>query len=40
MLGGADNPNGELLSYIIGADIDGKSKQNPRFLYSPLLLKK
>ena len=21
MLGGADNPNGELLSYIIGADI-------------------
>lgn len=24
MLGGADNPNGELLSYIIGADT-GKS---------------
>ncbi len=25
MLGGADNPNGELLSYIIGADSeDGK----------------
>ncbi len=23
MLGGADNPNGELLSYIIGADIHG-----------------
>ncbi len=23
MLGGADNPNGELLSYIIGADICG-----------------
>ncbi len=23
MLGGADNPNGELLSYIIGADSDG-----------------
>lgn len=22
MLGGADNPNGELLSYIIGADTD------------------
>ena len=22
MLGGADNPNGELLSYIIGADKD------------------
>ncbi len=22
MLGGADNPNGELLSYIIGADND------------------
>ncbi len=25
MLGGADNPNGELLSYIIGADITGLS---------------
>ncbi|EQP61112.1 Hok/Gef family protein [Escherichia coli] len=24
MLGGADNPNGELLSYIIGADIFAK----------------
>ncbi len=24
MLGGADNPNGELLSYIIGADIRNK----------------
>ncbi len=23
MLGGADNPNGELLSYIIGADKHG-----------------
>ncbi len=23
MLGGADNPNGELLSYIIGADKSG-----------------
>ncbi|WP_447950499.1 hypothetical protein [Shigella flexneri] len=23
MLGGADNPNGELLSYIIGADTGG-----------------
>ncbi len=23
MLGGADNPNGELLSYIIGADTEG-----------------
>ncbi|STO40654.1 Uncharacterised protein [Escherichia coli] len=23
MLGGADNPNGELLSYIIGADTTG-----------------
>ncbi len=23
MLGGADNPNGELLSYIIGADSQG-----------------
>ncbi len=22
MLGGADNPNGELLSYIIGADMN------------------
>lgn len=27
MLGGADNPNGELLSYIIGAD-SGKSRRN------------
>lgn len=25
MLGGADNPNGELLSYIIGADTAGWS---------------
>ena len=25
MLGGADNPNGELLSYIIGADINPAS---------------
>ncbi len=25
MLGGADNPNGELLSYIIGADSCNKS---------------
>ena len=24
MLGGADNPNGELLSYIIGADTSDK----------------
>ncbi len=24
MLGGADNPNGELLSYIIGADMAHK----------------
>ena len=26
MLGGADNPNGELLSYIIGADRQGVLK--------------
>lgn len=26
MLGGADNPNGELLSYIIGADNVGKDE--------------
>lgn len=26
MLGGADNPNGELPSYITGADIAGKTK--------------
>ncbi len=25
MLGGADNPNGELLSYIIGADTNRRS---------------
>lgn len=25
MLGGADNPNGELLSYIIGADISSRT---------------
>ena len=28
MLGGADNPNGELLSYIIGADTGGGSDKN------------
>ncbi|MDB7144192.1 hypothetical protein PM308_26995 [Escherichia coli] len=27
MLGGADNPNGELLSYIIGADTGSGEKQ-------------
>ena len=27
MLGGADNPNGELLSYIIGADTQPGTKQ-------------
>ena len=30
MLGGADNPNGELLSYIIGADKSGCICGNPR----------
>ncbi len=30
MLGGADNPNGELLSYIIGADIPGLLQQTHR----------
>ena len=29
MLGGADNPNGELLSYIIGADISAIGAENP-----------
>ncbi len=29
MLGGADNPNGELLSYIIGADIVSSSSRLP-----------
>ncbi len=29
MLGGADNPNGELLSYIIGADTGGWSNHIP-----------
>ncbi len=28
MLGGADNPNGELLSYIIGADNTGSIDGN------------
>ncbi len=27
MLGGADNPNGELLSYIIGADTTGSGER-------------
>ena len=27
MLGGADNPNGELLSYIIGADSDAVNQR-------------
>ncbi|EMC7469765.1 hypothetical protein VLE30_002349 [Salmonella enterica] len=31
MLGGADNPNGELLSYIIGADIISASDVIPGF---------
>ncbi len=26
MLGGADNPNGELLSYIIGADTENNTR--------------
>ncbi|EFZ4034004.1 hypothetical protein BMK65_003641 [Shigella flexneri] len=29
MLGGADNPNGELLSYIIGADSEQKRVRIP-----------
>ncbi len=29
MLGGADNPNGELLSYIIGADSTAVLKRIP-----------
>ncbi len=29
MLGGADNPNGELLSYIIGADIGAVCPTSP-----------
>lgn len=29
MLGGADNPNGELQSYIIGANINGSAKTQP-----------
>ena len=29
MLGGADNPNGELLSYIIGADSYGQTPAVP-----------
>lgn len=31
MLGGADNPNGELLSYIIGADIAAFYERNCHF---------
>lgn len=31
MLGGADNPNGELLSYIIGADRTGVFIKRKRF---------
>ena len=34
MLGGADNPNGELLSYIIGAD--RAIREPPISLFSPL----
>ncbi len=30
MLGGADNPNGELPSYITGADIQGDHKLWPQ----------
>ncbi|EHX56919.1 hypothetical protein ECDEC13D_4958 [Escherichia coli DEC13D] len=30
MLGGADNPNGELLSYIIGADTEAGYVDTPR----------
>lgn len=28
MLGGADNPNGELPSYITGADIEKQTQEN------------
>ena len=36
MLGGADNPNGELLSYIIGADMSGmQAHQSHRRSGSP-----
>ena len=49
MLGGADNPNGELPSYITGADTDGwfewkqqNGVKQPFFIYrkdgNPLLL--
>ncbi len=31
MLGGADNPNGELLSYIIGADTNEVFLTHDRF---------
>ncbi len=31
MLGGADNPNGELLSYIIGADIQPRKREKASF---------
>ncbi len=33
MLGGADNPNGELLSYIIGADMGRLHVAEPVFGY-------
>ena len=39
MLGGADNPNGELLSYIIGADNGGASEKSPRVSASASLMR-
>ncbi len=42
MLGGADNPNGELLSYIIGAD-NYVCSENPLFhsaYHHPLYISK
>ncbi|MCP8769079.1 hypothetical protein [Escherichia coli] len=32
MLGGADNPNGELLSYIIGADTPSVAEQEGQLI--------
>ncbi len=35
MLGGADNPNGELLSYIIGADMINSYGKNVSVIPGP-----
>ncbi len=35
MLGGADNPNGELLSYIIGADSEAVARVMRCFMTLP-----